>query len=80
MSDRKVSASATAPIVTSTNATREIGPNDANALGSANTPVPMTEPTTSADAEGRPKPRVGPGGTTVVVWFVARVFVVMVAS
>ncbi|MFC6374814.1 hypothetical protein ACFQD1_56240, partial [Nonomuraea thailandensis] len=46
--------------MTSPNATSEIGPKTASADGSANTPVPMTEPTTSADAVPSPK-RPPPG-------------------
>jgi hypothetical protein len=49
-----VSANATAPIVTSTKATRLIGPYGANAVGSANTPIPITDPRTRAVAVGSP--------------------------
>jgi hypothetical protein len=49
-----VPASASAPTVTRTKATRLIGPYGARAEGSAKTPVPMTVPTTSAVAVGSP--------------------------
>ncbi|WP_329182684.1 hypothetical protein [Streptomyces sp. NBC_01477] len=43
--------------MTRTNATRLIGPYGASALGNANTPVPMTDPMTSAVAVGSPNRR-----------------------
>ena len=46
--------SASAPIVTSTKATRLDGPSGARTEGSANTPVPMIEPTTRGVAAGSP--------------------------
>lgn len=56
-----VRARAMAPAVIRANATRLIGPYGANALGSANTPVPITEPITRAVAVGSPNWRPGAG-------------------
>jgi hypothetical protein len=67
-SERKVRARAIAPTVTSPKATSEIGPYAASADGSAKTPVPITEPTTSAEADGSPNlPRVEAGALVAVM-------------
>ncbi|GGO99567.1 hypothetical protein GCM10012280_66320 [Wenjunlia tyrosinilytica] len=54
-------ASASAPSVTTTKATSEIGPKGARAEGRAKTPVPMMLPITRADAAGRPSAAGGAG-------------------
>src|SRR6185436_10384795 len=54
LSHPKTSARASAPMVTRTKASRLDRPYGASDDGSAKTPVPMTEPTTSAVAVGRP--------------------------